>query len=72
LMQMFKSALLAAAMSAVAAQIEFPSMIGRGLLEMTWEQLPLPKGGVQHQIATSSSVDVDGVRVPLKCAPLPD
>lgn len=68
--QMFKAALLSAGVAAVASKIELPSMIGRGLLEMTFEELPFPKGDVQHEVATSSSVDVDGTAYPIECAPL--
>lgn len=66
---MFKVALLSAGAAAVAARIEFPTMIGRGLLQMTFEELPFPKGDVQHEVATSGSVDVDGTAYPIKCAP---
>lgn len=70
-MQMFKAVLARAGMAAVAAaQIEFPSMIGRSLLEMTFEELPFPRGDVQHQVATSSSAVVDGAAYAIKCAPL--
>jgi hypothetical protein len=58
--QMFKICLLSACAAAVMAKIEFPRMIGRGLQQMTFAELPFPQGDVQHQVAVSGSVDVDG------------
>jgi hypothetical protein len=58
--QMLKFCLLSACAASVMAKIEFPRMMGRGLQQLTFAELPFPQGDVEHQVAVSGSVDVDG------------
>ena len=66
----FKATLVCAGVAAAAARIQFPTMIGRGLLEMSFEELPFPKGDVQHEVAVSDSVVVDGTTYDHGCGPI--
>lgn len=71
-MQMFKVALVTVGAASVAARIKFPSLIagmGRSLKEIALEELPFPRGDVQHEVATSGSVDVDGTVYDVEYAP---
>lgn len=68
--QFFRVACLAFTLVAQASPFELPHILSqaRNLLSMQFEELPFPKGSIQHEEGTAASAKVDGVEYEIECA----